>query len=92
VSATPDERIAIPTSEDTLLATNLSDVGSGLGILSRLRPDGSEVWSVQAPGGTGDFFTSVSFEGDVVVTYSWAGFVMRTDLETGAVIERTFTK
>jgi hypothetical protein len=87
-----DTTFAIPDSDDTLLVTNLSYVGSGLGVLRRLGPDGSAVWSVEVPGGTGDRFTTVAFEGGVVSTHSWAGFLMHIDLATGAVIDRTFSK
>jgi outer membrane protein assembly factor BamB len=87
-----DATFPIPESDDMLLVTNLSYVGSGLGVLRRLRPDGTEVWSVEAPGGIADTFLNGTFKGDVLSTFSWQCYLMEIDLATGAVISKVFTK
>ena len=87
-----DEAISVPGSDDCIVLADRMATTDRRGNLMRLRPDGSEVWRLDAPSGVGDLWTEVRLEGDEVIANSWSGYLVRIDLATGQERERTFTK
>lgn len=92
MDAWTDRVVPIPGEDDSLLITTDSPGRRGLGVLRRIRADGSEIWSVNAPEGGGDFFTDAVVQGEEIVAHSWSAFLVRFDLRTGTELERRFTK
>jgi hypothetical protein len=68
-----DEAISVPGSDDCIVLADRMATTDRRGNLMRLRPDGSEVWRLDAPSGVGDLWTEVRLEGDEVIANSWSG-------------------
>jgi hypothetical protein len=61
--------------------------------ITRRRRDGSAAWTALPPRGEQqDAWTAVRLEQGQVIAYSWSGFDVRLDLQTGKEIDRRFTK
>jgi hypothetical protein len=55
-------------------------------------PDGSVIWRLNSPGDGQDVFVKVELGPSELVTTSWSGWRVATDLANGAETHRTFTK
>jgi hypothetical protein len=62
------------------------------GSLALVREDGSEVWRVMPPRGSGDRWTEARLDGDRVSAFSWSCYRVTLDAATGTEIDRVFTK
>lgn len=80
-------------SDDEL---ELAPTADGLGYtasITRRRSDGSAAWIALPPRGEQqDAWIAVRLERGQVIAYSWSGFDVRLDLETGREIGRRFFK
>ena len=83
--------LSLPGSDDRIVLVEYSS-GDHPANLSRVRPDGSAVWSAPPPEQNNDFWTEAELEEDVVSAFSWSCYRVRLDLRTGAERSRTFTK
>ena len=61
--------------------------------ISRLREDGSSVWTVGLPTlEAGDAWTDVRIDSDAVLAHTWSCYLVTLDLATGVERGRIFTK
>ena len=89
------EVVQIPNSDDgiALLEYFRQDPNRSFANLIRLRPDGSIAWKAQLPDTSGpDAYTSFSLDPSGLHAFSWSGFYVTLDLETGAITSREWTK
>jgi hypothetical protein len=85
--------IDIPASEDSLVLLDYWDGPKVFANLSRVRADGTEVWTAPPPLPTSpDAWTQVRIESGLVVAHSWSGYVVHLDVETGQERLREFVK
>ena len=84
--------VAVAGSGDKIVVADLEDRAVKHAHLSRKSPEGNLVWTVPPPGGSGDSFLSAHVDGSEVVASSWAGYKVRVALDTGEVLDSTFTK
>ena len=59
--------------------------------LINVSPEGEIIWAAQLPQ-TKDSFVDFDWEGNILFANSWSGFRAQIDLETGRILNRTFTK
>ena len=59
--------------------------------LRRLTSTGDLVWAASPPN-PGDLFTNVDYRDGRLVAWTWEGFMITIDLETGKPLEALFTK
>jgi hypothetical protein len=59
--------------------------------LRRLKMTGEVVWMASAPGSS-DIFINADLRGGRLVAWTWEGFMMTVDHDTGRVDEAVFTK
>ena len=57
----------------------------------RVGPDGSTRWRAELPEAP-DVYTSIDWDHEGPRAYSWSGFSVQLDPETGEIRSRTFTK
>ncbi len=85
--------IDIPGTTDSLV---LEDYWTGPKVftnLHRVRHDGTHVWDAPPPLPTSpDSWTQAALDGALVVAYSWSGFVVKLDLDSGREMSREFVK
>jgi hypothetical protein len=62
------------------------------GSLALVRADGSEVWRVMPPRGSGDRWTEARLDGERVTAFSWSCYRVTFDAATGTELDRVFTK
>ena len=85
--------ITIPGTSDALLLEDYWEGPKVFANLSRVREDGTVVWRAAPPLPTSsDSWTQARVEGTEVTAYSWSGFLVRLDLESGQEISREFVK
>jgi hypothetical protein len=85
--------IAIQGSENVLELTPTADCLGYTASVTRRAHDGSVARTAMPPRGEmQDSWTAVRVDGQQLVAYSWSGFEVRFDLDTGAEIIRSFTK
>ncbi len=58
--------------------------------LINISPEGEIIWTAQLPQ-TKDSFVDFDWEDNILFANSWSGFRVRIDLETGRIMNRTFT-
>jgi|SRR5215831_2673918 len=59
--------------------------------LRRIKSTGEVVWATSPPK-SGDIFTNVDYRDGRLVAWTWNGFMITVDLETGKPLEALFTK
>lgn len=59
--------------------------------LRRLRSNGEVVWSASAPSSS-DMFTDMEWRDGRLFVWTWEGFMITVDPETGRFLEKGFTK
>jgi hypothetical protein len=59
--------------------------------LRRVKSAGDVVWASSAPGSS-DIFTNVDWRGGRLVAWTWEGFMITVDQETGKPVDLLFTK
>jgi len=80
-------------SDDELELAPTADGFGYTASITRRRRDGSAAWTALPPRGEQqDAWTAVRLEQGQVIAYSWSGFDVRLDLQTGKEIDRRFTK
>jgi len=87
--------VEIPGSADSLLLLDYWDGPKVYANLSRVREDGTHVWTAapQPPMPTSpDAWAQIHLDGAAVIAYSWSGWLVRLDLVTGAELSREFVK
>jgi hypothetical protein len=85
--------IPVPDSDDVLEFEPTEDGLNYIASVTRRRPDGSSRWTVTPPQGRRiDAWTDITVDGSLATAYSWSGYLVALDLETGAESSRQFTK
>jgi hypothetical protein len=59
--------------------------------LVRVQADGSIIWRASLPTGD-DTYTAAEMDGEKLVAWSWQCYRVQIDIETGRILEQTFTK
>jgi|GEM_PF-6796463 len=59
--------------------------------LQRVDGNGTVLWTAQLPSST-DVFSDVDFRDDSLVAWSWDGYRVTLDTETGSILTKIFTK
>jgi hypothetical protein len=85
----PDGHVELPDGSRLELVPADSEYASAI---VRREPDGSVTWRAPPPEGGQDAWVRVRLQDEAVVANSWSCWLVRLDVTTGAIIERTFTK
>lgn len=85
--------IPIPESEDCLVLLDFNNNALRLKNIVRCKPDGSIAWRCQLPNSSGiDAYTSFIWTTQGVESYSWSGFVVSLNVDSGIIISSMFVK
>lgn len=84
--------VAIPGSSDQLVLTDYMGATPDRGNLARVREDGTEAWRVVPRILSQDTWTTARIEGERIIAYTWSGWDVVLDLDTGRELDRVFVK
>jgi len=82
------EILRVPDSEDEIVLRDYFGEPGVRSNLSRVRPDGTEVWRATPPGPEPDAWTEIRLEPHAVIARSWGNYFVTLDLETGNELSR----
>ena len=60
--------------------------------LVRISAGGAVIWRAELPGRTDDAYVAVRFDGIQLQANTWSGYLVTLDIDSGRVLEATFTK
>lgn len=88
-------QMVLPTpSSDAFLVLLRYDRGPTTAFrnLLRLQPDGAVVWQAELPDRGYDAYTDVEWRNHVLTAFSWSGFLVVLDPDSGRILSTRFTK
>ena len=80
------------TSDAIVLLTYSSKRSGSFKNLLRIRTDGTIVWEAELPDIGGDAYVKVAVRDRRLVGWSWSGYMVGINWDTGKIEKQTFTK
>ncbi len=81
--------LATPNSDDSIVVLNCKQAFSNV---LRCGSNGSIVWMAELPEKSGDAYTNIEWHEQNLRAFSWSGFSVILDVETGKILSSVFTK
>jgi hypothetical protein len=87
-------RLPVPGSDHELVVDDYyrPDLRGALANLARVRGDGTDAWRAVPDTDSQDAWVDARIEDGVVQAWTWSGWLVTLDVETGQVLARTFVK